>query len=495
MTLLIKNGLVYDGQEKKPQEKDILIKRGKIVNIGKFPRSKADNVIDAGKAIVVPGFINTFTSDDHHLTIIEDPSRNELIKQGVTTVVGGSGGFSLAPFSIYSPVLLGKSKNLGGVNITWYSMREFLKVLDRIQIGVNFGTLVGFSSIKSLITTGEPRVIADKERELFTSLVAESLDGGALGVSIGADEEGFSRLPFREIDDLAKVVGEKKKILAVQVHNLKSEMSEFFEQLVSVGENYDISLQVNQLHPSEKNDFYENMTSFFRDRSSNLEMDFDCSPSGEIHLPAVYMLPPRLRDYIFAGRKDIVFASSTKEELVRYLEENFSGKEVVVDYVADQSLKFLEGKRIKDIVVNWEKSLGEALWIILKITGLKSAFKTKEIEKELLTDFIKSPFSFIASCNSRVFVEFLKISQEKKWMDLERAVAKTSSIPADKYGLKKRGVIAEGNFADLVVLRNYEVSEVILGGEVVLEKGKPTGKLNGTVLRGESRPKRRRNRE
>lgn len=482
-TILIKNGLVCDGTDKAAQKKDVLVKGTKIAGIGSFSRSKAEKVIDAGGSLVAPGFINTFTSDDHHLTIIEDFSRKELLKQGITTVIGGSSGFSLAPFSIHSPVFLGKSRNLGGVNITWYSIKEFLKVLDRIQIGVNFGTLAGYSVLRSLITMGEPRNLTDKEYELFKDLTKEALKEGALGVSIGADEEGFDRFPYKEISDIAGVLEGTKKVLAVQVHNLRSELSGFFEEIISIGDNLDVSFQFNQLYPTEDSEFYRKIPELFREKSSKLNVSFDCGPLEETHLPAVFILPSWIRDYAFAGRKDVVFASSVKDKLVEHFKDQYSEKEVVIDYVADPSLKFLENKKLAEVAANWEKDPSETLWEVLKISGLKSAFKTRNIAKELLTEFLKSPFSFIASCDPKAFTGFLRVSQEEKLLDLEKAVKKTSAMPAEKYGLKGRGVIKEGNFADLVVIRDFKVVNVVLGGKVAVEDGEFTGEMNGGAIK------------
>src|SRR6056297_145375 len=121
MNTLIKNGLIFDGRGQPPYKKDILIKGERIYKIGEIDKSKADQVIDAEGAYVFSGFIDINSGIDHHLKILTEPHQKSFIEQGVTTVIGGNSGSSLAPIFGNSLETIKKwgAENLSKINIDW----------------------------------------------------------------------------------------------------------------------------------------------------------------------------------------------------------------------------------------------------------------------------------------------------------------------------------------------------------------------------------------
>ena len=130
MATIIKNGLVYDGSGDAPVKTDVVIQEGQIARIGNFSNAKADKVIDATGAIVTPGFIDVNTYTDQYGTLFSDPHQTPFIKEGITTVIGGNCGESLAPFA--RPAL-DFSAHWKGVetNKDWDSMGRFFHALKK----------------------------------------------------------------------------------------------------------------------------------------------------------------------------------------------------------------------------------------------------------------------------------------------------------------------------------------------------------------------------
>ena len=95
---IIKNGLVFDGKGSKPIKADIGIKDDEIKDIGDLQTEAAYNIVDATGKCVAPGFIDITNHSDTHWTIFSFPRQESLVSQGITTIIGGNCGSSLAPF-------------------------------------------------------------------------------------------------------------------------------------------------------------------------------------------------------------------------------------------------------------------------------------------------------------------------------------------------------------------------------------------------------------
>jgi len=148
-SIIIKNGMVFDGYGNPPKEEDVGISGDKIKTIGNLSGSEAPVVIDASNKYVSPGFIDLTTHSDTHWTLFSNPSQESFIRQGVTTIIGGHGGSSLAPLVKGENIeAIQRWVDVSEININWQSVAEFLSELERHSIGVNFGTFAGYGTIR-----------------------------------------------------------------------------------------------------------------------------------------------------------------------------------------------------------------------------------------------------------------------------------------------------------------------------------------------------------
>src|SRR3989338_776433 len=175
MTLLIKNVQPIGAGNKLPERTDIFISGDKISAFGNFSSKGADETIDGQGAYVSPGFIDVNTDSDHYLTLFDDPAQEDFLKQGVTTIIGGQCGSSLAPLIYGSLESIRKWTDIGKMNVNWNSAKEYLNELERRRLGVNFGTLIGHSTIRRALVGESQRTLTKNELKVFNETLKRTM--------------------------------------------------------------------------------------------------------------------------------------------------------------------------------------------------------------------------------------------------------------------------------------------------------------------------------
>ena len=204
MTTLIKNVQLFRGDGSGAERKDVLVSGQKISAIGSFSDRIAADIYDGQGAYLSPGWIDFHNEADHQALSIKNMHHSEILKQGVTTVVGGHDGVSLAPASINS---LRYFRNWGGEahGINWKSFSQFLSFWDKSHLAVNFGSLVGYSSLRAMICGGHYAPCSGQKMNTLLVLLKDSLISGAAGLSVDLHLGHNSGQFLREIEKVAKV--------------------------------------------------------------------------------------------------------------------------------------------------------------------------------------------------------------------------------------------------------------------------------------------------
>ena len=144
LDVLIKNGTIIDGSGKPKYRGDVGIREGVIAELGDLHNEHAEIEIDATGKYVAPGFIDVNNHSDTYWRLFLDPALESLAYQGITTVVGGNCGTSLAPLTDHEVMKsIQKWTDMSKVSFNWLSMREFLNEVENKKIALNFATLVG----------------------------------------------------------------------------------------------------------------------------------------------------------------------------------------------------------------------------------------------------------------------------------------------------------------------------------------------------------------
>lgn len=490
MNLLIKNGQLIDGSAKPAIRGDVLIKNEKIVAIGNFPRYKANEVIDAFGAYIAPGFIDINTDSDHYLTLFSHPQQKDFLIQGVTTIVGGQCGASLAPLIYGSLESIGEWTDIGKRNINWRTFEEFYNVLKQKKLGVNFATLIGHTTIRQDITGETFRNITPRELKILKSVLAQSLKEGAFGFSTGLGYSYAHQTNYLELVELAKVATDNGALYATHLRNEKEGLLFSVNETINLAKKTGVKTLISHFRPLKgfEND-YDECLELINKNVAEADIHFDISPTDASIVIAYMLLPNWLK---IADTKTILLNLKNPEIREKVLKElpKIKGEETFI--VSAPRHEYLIGKTLKSFNQNRRLTLGQGLLSLIEITDGRAVLFCKNINIKNVMKALSHEKAIIASNNSSPsksliaddypFLKFLKLAEEGM-MPIEKAVYKITGLPAAKLGLKDRGLIKEGNFADLVVFKNGEIRDVVSNGKRSVKNGQFQNILAGKMLK------------
>ena len=214
--LLIKNGTLFDGSGSGGFLGDIAIKDGKIAAIGKLS-GEATQVIDATGLSVTPGFIDSHSHADG--AILTFPQQKEKVEQGITTSIGGQCGISPAPV-----------KKDGQLQ----KMSDFLHRASSVPQGANIALFAGHATIRSAVMGMENRAPTARELDEMKDLLRDAMDAGALGISFGLIYTPSCYAQTDELIALAQVATEKGGMIAAHIRNEGDGLIEAVEEFITV---------------------------------------------------------------------------------------------------------------------------------------------------------------------------------------------------------------------------------------------------------------------
>ncbi len=507
MTTLIKNILLIDGSNQPPIKADVLIKGEKIAAIGSFPRYQADTVIDGVGAYLAPGFIDINTTSDRYLTIFSNPQQKHFLLQGITTIIGGQDGISLAPL-LYGSLDLQKFwTDPYQINVDWHTVGELLRVLDRRKIGVNFGTLIGHSTIRHTLIGDEFRDLTQKELDVFQFMAERSLQEGAFGISFDLHSPVAALIPGKEIKILLETIERHRALASFKLRvgsdttvygaDMKEQFVPSANEIINLSKETGVRAQLNNFAPlNGLESEYDQIIETIHANAATADVYFNLHPFERSVIPIVSFLPIWARR---GGFEDIGKAIKSDEAAEKIKKEliPFDGDDVII-YDAP-GFDHLVGRTIKGFGEDRGLSPQDALIELMRITGLRSTLLYHNLslgsfDKAILSDrsiIASSGASFADKSNTmshvhifdRCIPKFFELSGINNIIPIETAVRKITSLPAQRLGIKDRGMIKEGYYADLVLFRDATIETVFVNGAIAVRDGVYTDMVNGTILR------------
>jgi len=184
--LLLRGALLFDGSGAERRRGDVAIASGRIQAVGDLASADAGKVIDLDGLALAPGFIDVHTHDDRLL--LADPSMAPKVSQGVTTVVVGNCGISLAPLGervAVPPLNLVADESNAGAAQRFDSFAHYFAALEQQPAAINCAALIGHTTLRVVAMSELERPALEREITAMQALVQEGLDAGAVGVSTG----------------------------------------------------------------------------------------------------------------------------------------------------------------------------------------------------------------------------------------------------------------------------------------------------------------------
>ena len=488
LDLVIKNGLVVDGTGQPARRADVGVHDGRVVHIG--DAVDATEVLDARGRIVAPGFVDIHTHYDAQ--VLWDPWLTPSCYQGVTTVIAGNCGFTLAPCRPEQrETMVGTLESVedmsgdtlrAGIPWQFESFPEYLDTVDRHGLGVNFGAYVGHTALRlwAMGDEAHERAATDDELRAMQGALRAALGAGAIGFS--TDRSRFHRgdrgravptavAPRSEIESLLRVVGEAGRVAQV---NPDDEFDWLYEVQPSVGCRITWTALVSYPARVAGRTFWRDKLDAHRAgfaAGAQVRPQVTCrplsvqfslvNPTPFISAPvfaALMSTPANERERLYA---DESFIAAARTQLEEKRHANVPWESIVVAEGADAALL---GKTLGELARRESRTPFDVMVDIARANHLETRFLTivgndnESAVRELLLEEgcilgISDAGAHVGMlCDANMPTDFLaNWVRDRAVMPLEQGIRKLTSEPAQFFGLTDRGTLRHGSHADVVV--------------------------------------------
>jgi N-acyl-D-amino-acid deacylase len=470
---VIINAQVADGTGAPLRKANVRITDERIAAIGDFKPTAADRVIDAKGLVLAPGFIDIHNHSTEGLE--RDPLATTQIAQGITTVLLGADGDSPWPIG------------------SWLEARR------RQPVSLNLAVTVGHATVREQVMHEDFRRVArPTEIAAMAKLVEQGMSEGAIGLSSGLEYDVAS---YSNTDEMAAVSEAAAKHGGFYMTHIRDEADRAFpalEEVIAIGQRAAIPVEHSHIKLGTVSVWHkapEYVRMIEAARRNGVDYLADCYPYDAWYSTIKVLVPDKqyespesvqeaLDDVGGAGNVTIADFAPNKRYEQHTIEELARAEQL--DPVQMFIRIIREGNAANDDAMVIAKSMTEA-----------------DIEL-----FYKQPWVMVASDGGiggahprgagtfpRVLGRFVR---EKHWLTLPDAIHKMTALPAQRMGLRDRGTLREGTFADLVLFDPQTVIDratfaepqalpvgiqtVFVNGEKVWDEGRPTGAKPGRVL-------------
>jgi N-acyl-D-amino-acid deacylase len=522
--IIIKDGLVFDGSGSEPRLSDIAVLSGMIHAVGTFSEGDADTVIRAKGLAAAPGFIDSHAHSD--FTLLADPRAEGKILQGVTTEINGNCGMSAAP--LYGKALERREDDLNelGIRDRWNSVREYRELIGQRGAAINVAMLAGHGNIRGSVVGYGDKAPSQEEFNAMSRLLDESVREGAVGLSTGLIYPPGIYSHEDELVGLAKVLRPYGMIYTSHMRSEGSALLESVRETIGIGEAAGIKVHISHIKTAGEQNWSkadDAISLIMRARADGLQVTCDRYP----YIASSTDLDSILPSWAFEGGNDRELLRLTQEEtrqslrneLLLQAKDGRYWERVMVSSVSSGDNRWMEGKTIADISRNLRCDEIEAVFRILVSEKLRVGAIFMSMSEDNLRKFLSLPFCSIGSDSSArcfdgptrlgkphprtfgTFPRFLgKYVRDEGLMPLSEAIRRSTALPAEIFGLRGRGRIREGMFADIVVFDPDKIADtatfedpyqkpdgihhVLVNGAPAVWEGMPTGTLSGRMLTG-----------
>jgi N-acyl-D-amino-acid deacylase len=519
LDFLIKDGLVADGSGSDSLMLNVGISGDTIVCIGS-DEPPSDKIVDASGLIVSPGFIDTHTHSE--FTLLADGRAEGRLSQGVTTEINGNCGLSAAP--LYGEAFERRETDLKELDITerWHTFWEYFALLRMKGIAVNFATLCGHGNIRGSVVGYKNDRADDSQLSAMNNLLDEAMKAGARGLSTGLIYPPGVFSTTGELIALSRIAAESGGLYASHMRSEGDALIESIEEAIRIGKEAGTAVHISHLKTAGERNWHKvdsAIDAIETARSFGLRVTCDRYPYIASSTDLDTVLPVWVYeggyDDELARLKDPETRAKIKLEIGNKDEQYWKG--IHVSSTVNAGNAWMEGLSIADIASKMGKSPFDALIEILIDERVRTGAIFFSMSEDNLKRFLSLPYAMIGSDSSvrsfsgvtckgkphpRGFGSFPRVIgkyvREEGLLGLGEAIRRMTSLPASTFGLKQRGLIKEGFFADITVFDYQKIADkatfsepfqkaegivhVFVNGIPAMKYGGFTGNRAGRVL-------------
>lgn len=502
---IIRGGVIYNGEGGTPFKADIGIREGRIEAIGSSLGESADRIVSAEGMAVSPGFVDIHTHTDDNL--IEAPLGDSRIFQGVTTDIGGNCGSGPFP---------GKKHQ---------DLDSFYEEISKKRLGINYGTFTGQGSLRQFVVGDNDVRCSVEELERMKQILAIQMEQGSVGLSCGLEYTPGSYATNSEIAELCKVVAAYNGLFAIHMRNEDDRVEESVAEAIEIAKSSGVRLQISHLKAQNAANWHKapNLIKLIeRAESDGVNIAFDRYPYTAFSTGMSSFIPLDMRqgtkDEIIARLKDRSTSQKIGEYAISRINRLGGPANVVVTSCKQESNKVYIGKNLEEC----SSLSSKGVWDFIRDLLIEESVSVSIIGFAMTEDNVKlflshrlgmpasdgsvySPHGVLGNTMPHprsygTFPRFLgKYCRDQKIISLQEAVKKCTSLPASRIGLKERGSLIPGYFADIVVFDPLKIEDkatfdnphrfaegicdVFVNGVWSVSNGKATGEMGGGVLK------------
>jgi len=470
---IIRDALLIDGSGRPGQSGDLAVKDDRIVAMGDLSQSKASREMSARGLALAPGFVDTHTHDDRAL--LSDPLMECKISQGVTTVVTGNCGISLAPLSIqgYPPPpldIIGREPQQ-----FFPTFGAYLSALDRDPPALNAVCQVGHSTLRVGAMAQLDRAATAAELGAMRNTLEQALEQGAIGLSTGLYYPPAEDAPTNEIITLTNAVRAHGGIHTTHMRDEASHLIDSVKETISIGKASDVAIVISHHKASgtPNHGMVETSLELIAEARKSQRLGLDAYP----YVASSTMLDPKR---LALASKVIVTWSKSRPEFA--------------------------GQPLDDVAKALNCSLEQAAEQLMPAGAIYFIMSETDVRRVL-----SFPYTMIGSDglphdehpHPRLWGTFPRVlghyARDVKLFPLEEAVRRMTALSAAQFGLTDRGMLRPGAYADLVLFDPATIAdaatfdkpktpatgivEVFVNGRSVWRDGHATGDRPGRALR------------
>jgi N-acyl-D-amino-acid deacylase len=528
--LVIRGGTIVDGTGRRPFPGDIAVVGDRIGAIGtadELAGAEVQTEVDARGCYVTPGFIDIHTHSDRSVLI--NARMESKIRQGVTTEVGGNCGSGVAPALGEAQASLRAEPGHGRLPSSWPTMAAYFECIESAGIAGNYATLTAHGTLRASTVGYAMRSPTPAELTAMKGLLAASLEAGALGLSTGLIYVPSGYAEIDELVALADVVRAHGGFYASHIRNEASGLLDAVGEAIDIGRRAGVPVQIAHHKASGKPNWgkvQESMALMDGARDAGTDVACDQYPYTASSTGLSAVLPTWVleggRERLVARLRDPALRRRVRQEMAAArpdwgaLQESSGWRDILIARCRGNPR--LEGQRLSEIAAGRGQDPFDVCFdLLIQEDGYVGCVFFSMCEDDVRA-VLRWPGTMIGSDASsvapygplgdgkphpRAYGTFARVLghyvREVGLISWEEAIHKMTGQTAARIGLRDRGSITVGAYADLVVLDPQRVADratfaephqyatgiehVLVNGVPVVRQGEHTGALPGRVLR------------
>ncbi|GAC1592671.1 MAG: amidohydrolase family protein [Ginsengibacter sp.] len=528
--IIIRNGLIYDGNGGKPYKSDLAINADTIAFIGNLKEAKAKKTIDAHGMVVSPGFINMLSWSN--VSLIHDGHSQGEIRQGVTLEVMGEGN-SMGPLNPAMRMKMGEGQGDIKYDVKWNTLGEYLNYMEKKGISCNIASFIGATTCREYVIGEDNRPATEQELIQMRSLVSQAMKEGAMGVGSSLIYPPAFFASTKELTELCKEASKYNGSYISHMRNEGNNLLQAIDELITIARDAKIHAEIYHLKEAGKqnwNKLDEVISKINKARASgiNITADMYTYTAGATGLTASF--PPSLQDGGFGKLQKRLQDPLIRTEMKKQMNTNTnewdnlyfsagSPDSILLLSFRNDTLKKYTGMSLAqvaktrgtppeetamDLIYQDSSRVGTAYFLMSEANVRKQikqpwmSFGSDAASMAPEGLFLKS------STHPRAYGNFTRVigkyCRDEKVITLQNAIYKLSKLPATNLHLKKRGLLKVGNYADVLIFDPEKVNDhatyenphqystgmidVFVNGVQVLDNGNHTGATPGRFVKG-----------